>query len=86
MQFCLRSAQRPNDCRKSHGKKDRTIDVKQPETGALLNRLKYNFINIELTCATNENSDQPLHPRSLIRGFDGRPMDSQRPKFPQAEN
>ena len=77
MQFCLRSAQRPND---------RTIDVKQAEAGALLNRLKYFFINIELPFATNENSDQPLHPHSLIRGFDGRFMDSQRPKFPQAEN
>ena len=73
----LQKIARPNDL---------TIDVKQAETGALLNRLKYNFINIELTGATNENSDQPLHPRSLIRGFDGRSMDSQRPKFPQAEN
>ena len=27
---------------------DRMIDVKQAETCALLNRLKYNFINIEL--------------------------------------
>ena len=48
--------------------------------------VKYNLINIELTCATIENSEQPLHPRSLIRVFDGRSMDIQWPKFLKADN
>ena len=33
----------------------------------------YNF-----PCAPIEDSDQPAHPRSLIRVFDGRSMDSKR--------
>ena len=58
MQFCLRSAIRPDVCGKWHSQNDRTIDVKR----AFLKQTEiYNFINIELTCATIKNSDMPVH-------------------------